>query len=201
MKKLPRKYLLRSLCCSQASSANLVGMLCFIIHPHSKYNVSDPDIYHMIPVVQIRIRDQVPFRPLDLGSGMGKKLGSGSGMNNPDHISESLETIFWVKILKFFDADPGSGMEKIRIRDGRNSDPGSGINIPDPQHCMTLIFSGCAGMGLYQDDVSAYTWRRGACRQHLLSGIILKMINAEIHCSNPTLFSAILSVRIQRFFV
>jgi hypothetical protein len=33
-------------------------------------------------------------------SGMGKKSGSGSGMNNPDHISESLETIIWVKILK-----------------------------------------------------------------------------------------------------
>jgi hypothetical protein len=45
-------------------------------------------------------------------------------------ISESLETIFWAKILKFFDADadpapgsgnrfdPGSGMEKIRIRAG-----------------------------------------------------------------------------------
>jgi hypothetical protein len=48
---------------------------------------------------------------------MGKKSGSGSGMDNPDHISECLETIFWVKILKFFDADPGSGMEKIRIRD------------------------------------------------------------------------------------
>jgi hypothetical protein len=44
----------------------------------------------------------------------------GSRMNYPDHISESLETIFWVKILKCFDADPGSGMEKIRI--------------PDPQH-------------------------------------------------------------------
>jgi hypothetical protein len=28
-------------------------------------------------------------------------------MNNPDHISESLETIFWVKILKFFNVDPG----------------------------------------------------------------------------------------------
>jgi hypothetical protein len=55
-------------------------------------------------------------------------------MNNPDHISESLETVFWVKILKFFDADPGSGMEKIRIRNGRNLDPGSGsgINILDP---------------------------------------------------------------------
>ncbi len=46
------------------------------------------------------------------GSGMGKKSGSGSGMNEPDHISESLETIFGVKIIKFFDADPGSGMEK-----------------------------------------------------------------------------------------
>jgi hypothetical protein len=30
-------------------------------------------------------------------------------MNNPDHISESLETIFWLKLLKFFDVDPGSG--------------------------------------------------------------------------------------------
>jgi hypothetical protein len=50
-------------------------------------------------------------------------------MNNPDHISESLETIFvWVKILKFFDADPG--WKKL------NSDPGTGINIPDPQHCF-----------------------------------------------------------------
>jgi hypothetical protein len=55
---------------------------------------------------------------------MGKKSGSGSGINNPDPISESLEPIFWVKILTFFDADPGTGMEKfgtgkekIRIRD------------------------------------------------------------------------------------
>jgi hypothetical protein len=32
----------------------------------------------------------------------------GPGMNNPDHVPESLETIFWVKILKFFDADPES---------------------------------------------------------------------------------------------
>jgi hypothetical protein len=40
---------------------------------------------------------------------MGKKPGSGSGMNNPDHISESSETIFLCKntLLKFFDADPG----------------------------------------------------------------------------------------------
>jgi hypothetical protein len=53
---------------------------------------------------------------------MGKKSGSGSGTNNPDHIYKNLETIFWVKILQFFDADPGrekfcSDMEKILIRD------------------------------------------------------------------------------------
>jgi hypothetical protein len=40
---------------------------------------------------------------------------SGSGMNKPDHISESLETIFWVKILEFFDSDPG--WKKIWIWD------------------------------------------------------------------------------------
>jgi hypothetical protein len=43
--------------------------------------------------------------------------GSGSGMNNPDHNSVSFETIFLVKILKFFDAESG-------IQDGRNTDPG-----------------------------------------------------------------------------
>jgi hypothetical protein len=59
---------------------------------------------------------------------MSKKSRSGSGMNIADHISESLKKDFWLyKVLKFFDADsdlgsrnlfdPGSGMEKIRIRD------------------------------------------------------------------------------------
>jgi hypothetical protein len=62
---------------------------------------------------------------------MGKKSRSGSGMNILDHISESLETIFWGynTVLKLFDADansdprifltpdPGSGMENFRIRD------------------------------------------------------------------------------------
>jgi hypothetical protein len=72
-------------------------------------------------------------------------------MNNPDHVSESLETIFWVKILKFFDVyiqdlgwiKFGSGIEKILIQDRKNTDPGwkyfgSGIRkkiIPDSQHC------------------------------------------------------------------
>jgi hypothetical protein len=52
-------------------------------------------------------------------------------MNILNHISESLETIFWVKILKFFnaDADPEPGSVNLfdcgsGIRDGKNSDPG-----------------------------------------------------------------------------
>jgi hypothetical protein len=57
---------------------------------------------------------------------MGKKSRSGSGMNIPDNISESLETTVWVRILELFDADPdpgfgnlfdaGSGMEKFGSR-------------------------------------------------------------------------------------
>jgi hypothetical protein len=41
-----------------------------------------------------------------------------------------LETIYWVNILQFFDADPVSEMEKIRIRDGKNSDLRSGDKHP-----------------------------------------------------------------------
>jgi hypothetical protein len=41
----------------------------------------------------LRIRDPV----LDPGWVKNQDPGSGSGMNIPDHISESLETIFWVK--------------------------------------------------------------------------------------------------------
>jgi hypothetical protein len=51
-------------------------------------------------------------------------------MNKPDHISESLEIVFG---LKYFNS-------LMRIWYGKNSDPGwkkfgSGIIIPDPQHC------------------------------------------------------------------
>ncbi len=63
------------------------------------------------------------------GSGVrdGKNPDLGSRMNIPDHSSESLETVFWV-------SDPGSsGSLWIRDPGWKNSDPGSGINIPDPQ--------------------------------------------------------------------
>jgi hypothetical protein len=76
-------------------------------------------------------------RTSDVDPGSGSFLNPGSGLDKknkiwirPDHISENLhvETIFWVKILKFFevDADP---------------DPGSGINTPNPQHCKDLAVS------------------------------------------------------------
>jgi hypothetical protein len=45
---------------------------------------------------------------------MGKNSRSGSGMNIPDLISEILETIFGLKILQFFDADPESFLPWIR---------------------------------------------------------------------------------------
>jgi hypothetical protein len=69
----------------------------------STISVADPD------------PESAAFLTPGSGSGMGKKSKSGSGLKDPDQISESLEITFWVKILKFFDADPG--WKKIRIRD------------------------------------------------------------------------------------
>jgi hypothetical protein len=57
---------------------------------------------------------------------MGRKSESGSGIRDEQPGSYFLELrnhffgFFGVKILKYFDADPGS-----RIRDGGSSDPGS----------------------------------------------------------------------------
>ncbi len=42
---------------------------------------------------------------------------------------QDMATNFFSPSLLFL--DPGSGM-------GKNQDPGSGINIPDPQHCEPL---------------------------------------------------------------
>ncbi len=68
--------------------------------------------------------------------GWVRRQHPGSGMNNPDHIFLELRNHFFgffgVKILKFFDADPGSGSG---FRDGDSSDPGSGMEksrIRDP---------------------------------------------------------------------
>jgi hypothetical protein len=58
---------------------------------------------------------------LSPGYEMGKNQDSGSGMNIPDYISESFETIFWLKCLNSLMRirESGSGMEKFgsKIRD------------------------------------------------------------------------------------
>ncbi len=71
--------------------------------------------------------------------GWVKDQDPGSGIKILDQISQSLERIFWVKILKFFDADadPDSGSGNLF---DPGSDPGSGINVPDPQHCPQILF-------------------------------------------------------------
>jgi hypothetical protein len=50
-------------------------------------------------------------------------------MNFPDNFSESLDQILGLKILRFFYADPDLGSGNFFTLN-----PGSGINIPDPQH-------------------------------------------------------------------
>jgi hypothetical protein len=57
---------------------------------------------------------------------------SGSGINIPNYISERLETLFWVKILQFFDADPGIFLTLDLRWKKFNSE--IRINIPDSQH-------------------------------------------------------------------
>ncbi len=80
----------------------------YFCHSFSQPNKMKP----VWAVLRIRIRDPVHFWPLDPGweKNQDQDPGSGSGMNIPDHISESLETIWWVKILTFFDADADPGI-------------------------------------------------------------------------------------------
>jgi hypothetical protein len=51
-------------------------------------------------------------------------------MNNPDHISESLETFFELKYLN----------SSMRIRDPGWKKFGAGIKVPDPGHCPQHVF-------------------------------------------------------------
>jgi hypothetical protein len=71
-------------------------------------------------------------------------------MNILDHISESLETIVWVKILKVFDKDPeegsgnlfdpGSGMEKIWIWDKHSGSAKIGRNEDQPKEVVIAVW-------------------------------------------------------------
>jgi hypothetical protein len=69
-----------------------------------------------------------------MGQSLDPDPGSGSGMNNSDHISKSLETFFGVKILKFLDADPGWKKLGSGFRDLGWKKFGYRISNPDPPH-------------------------------------------------------------------
>jgi len=118
----------------------------------SAHQLSQSLLYHTLPSLCVasracmvsRVADPGSGAFLTLGSGMSKKSRSGSGIRIRNEHSGSylreLRTNFlgllrYLNSLMRMDAGagiffyPGSG-----IRDGQNSDPGSGINIPDPQH-------------------------------------------------------------------
>jgi hypothetical protein len=64
------------------------------------------------------------FLSRDPGRVKNQDKGSGSGMNIPDHISESLATIFWVKNTYIFGCGSGSGIENF-VSGIRDKHPGS----------------------------------------------------------------------------
>ncbi len=82
---------------------------------------------------------------LTSGSGIrkGKKSDLGSGINIPDHFSKSLETFLGLKyvnsLMRIRISDPEYFWPWIRDPASKNMDQGFGINIPDPQHCVSDI--------------------------------------------------------------
>jgi hypothetical protein len=105
------------------------------------------------------------------GSGMGKKKNQDpdwSGMNIPDHIYESLETIFGSKMFEFFDADPdpGSGIFWPWIWDPgwtkfgyliRDKQPGSATTVG--REGIKVLYSG-DDKTKRPSTVVLYLWRR-----------------------------------------
>jgi hypothetical protein len=77
---------------------------------------------------------------------MGRRSASGSGIRDEQLGSYFLELrnnffgYFGFKILKFFDADPGSGMETVRIRDPGWKKVGSGIRDKHPGSAPLIFF-------------------------------------------------------------
>ncbi len=91
----------------------------------------------IISSVRIRIRDPVPFWPLDPGSGMSRKSASGSGIQDEQPGSYFLELRNHFLGLKYLNS-------LMRIRDGDSSDPGwkkvgSGIRDKHPGSATLII--------------------------------------------------------------
>jgi hypothetical protein len=67
---------------------------------------------------------------------MGKKSGSGSGIRIRDEQPRS----YFRELNHFLGLNYLNSL--MRIRYGKKSDPESGINIPDPQHCFLYSLFG-----------------------------------------------------------
>jgi hypothetical protein len=87
---------------------------------------------------------------------MGKKLGSGSGIQIRDEKPGSYSSIYFMRILMRIrdgkNSDPRSGMEKIRIRDKH---PGSAT--------MSTWFDYCNNGLLPNEDQDSRLNRQGTC--------------------------------------
>jgi hypothetical protein len=68
-----------------------------------------------------------------------EKYETGSGMNIPFLIFENLVSVCGIKTTLLYFLVPGSCQPCSR--GGKKSDPGSGINIPDPQHWLYTTLS------------------------------------------------------------
>jgi hypothetical protein len=128
-------------------------------------SVADPGSgVFLTPGSGIRDPGWVESQHPDPGSGMGRKSASGSGIRDEQPGSYFLELrnhflfFFLVKMLKFFDADPGFGMETVRIRDPGWKKVGSGINIPDPQHCDPGVQKALSNIILFKDCALYLSW-------------------------------------------
>ncbi len=121
-------------------------------------------------MLRIRIRDPGLVAFLTPGSGIrdGRKSASGSGIRDEQPGSYFLELrnhFFAFFGLKYLNSlmrirDPGWRQFGSGIRDGKKSDPGSGINIPDPPHWY--IHKGCGG---WDTQPSVWGGGRGGGRQ------------------------------------
>jgi hypothetical protein len=84
---------------------------------------------------------------------MVRKSASGSGMKQPGSYFLELRNhsfgFFGVKILEFFDTDPGSGTETVRIRDPGWKKVGSGIRDKHPGSATLFVIESGSGQLTY----------------------------------------------------
>jgi hypothetical protein len=97
-----------------------------------------------LTVLRIRVRDPGSGAFLTPGSGMGwEKVSIRIRDEQPGSYFLELRNHFFaffgVKMLKFFDEDPGSGLETVRIRDPGWKKVGSGIRDKHPGSATLLL--------------------------------------------------------------